>query len=493
MSCVTAIPSGTELLTRRQSNKPAAPPKLPATWTASVLLSPFGDSISPLDHPSQLVVGTIEVTTIATSRWMRTRLYLTQSLQYIDFVFVTLEDDSSHWYWIDSTPLGTINHIYGPFITTVQVPDTTLLPPDTRWGNSYPLMCTSANPAGIACDHWVLKTRGANDHGSWFSFRHDTGHLFRLFSMDSTNPTMIPVLGSFYIANLPSASSVGISTETDRLLNRIRNGESQAVTHFWNPLVTQEDIHRAMAFPLASASCTVADVQAAIPGFVPVPHSVPLPEWTNKTYIEAWALGTDFIPYWLRVCYHWTGTKESKQHAVFVGYGTNPGNNSYLDRSDTCLDTSHTDLPYYKWDDNTSTWALTKCADPIRGVGLPHPDWVTRASGTVSAQITGNPDFGLAAGESLNLIAAESPRGKGELAIFWVWFTGDGAGMLFTEGNYMFPTSHDLQLIDYTRFVCDAPIEDSDFSNPCKSPIASAKTVAIRACGNLTELFTRNS
>jgi hypothetical protein len=488
MATVTPIPSGKELQSQWESNKPAAPPNLPASWTASVLLSPFGDSISPLENPSQLVLGTIEVTTDGKSKWMRTRLYLAQSSKFFDFVFVTFEDETSKWFWSDSTPNGKVNHIYGPFITTVQVPATTLLAPDTPWGNSYPLMCTSNNPTGVACDHWVLPTRGASDHGSWLSFRRDTGNIFRVFAMDSTNATLIPVLGSFYIANLPSMST-GITDETEKLLGRIRNGESKPVKEFWNPLVTQEDIHRAMAFPLAYASCTIADMQAVIPGFVPVPPSVPLPQWTNKTYIEGWTLGTDFIPYWTRVCYQWTGTSDSKQQTVFVGLGLDPGKGNYLERSDNCLDTSHTDQPYLEWDEDNDEWVLKKCQDPIPGVGLPRPDWVARDGGIVAAQISGNRDFGLASGEVLNVIAAELPRGKGELAIFWVWFTGDGAGMLFTEGNYMFPTSHNLQLIDYTRFVRDATFAASDFSNPCQSP-APAATSTVSSHGHVTDLFT---
>ena len=82
-------------------------------------------------------------------------------------------------------------------------------------------------------------------------------------------------------------------------------------------------------------------------------------------------------------------------------------------------------------------------------------------------RIRGNPHFGLAAGETLNLIAAKSPRGHGELAIFWLWFLKNGVGMLFSEGNYMNPLSHNLQVIDYNLFVRDADLTQDDFSNPC--------------------------
>jgi hypothetical protein len=82
-------------------------------------------------------------------------------------------------------------------------------------------------------------------------------------------------------------------------------------------------------------------------------------------------------------------------------------------------------------------------------------------------QIRGNPQFGLAADEKLNLIAAQAPRGGGELAIFWVWFLENGVGMLFSEGNYMNPLSHNLQVIDYNLFMRNAGLTQDDFSNPC--------------------------
>jgi hypothetical protein len=39
--------------------------------------------------------------------------------------------------------------------------------------------------------------------------------------------------------------------------------------------------------------------------------------------------------------------------------------------------------------------------------------------------------------------------------------------MLFSEGNYLNPLSHNLQLIDYNHFVQNAAITQNTFSNPC--------------------------
>ena len=101
-------------------------------------------------------------------------------------------------------------------------------------------------------------------------------------------------------------------------------------------------------------------------------------------------------------------------------------------------------------------------------------------------QIRGNPNFGLATNQTINLIAAELPRGGGELAIFWLWFLENGTGMLFTEGNYMNPLSHNLQLIDYNVFIQNARITQEDFSNPC-APTVSMQQLEI-AHGHLTKL-----
>jgi hypothetical protein len=83
-----------------------------------VLLSPFGDSISPLSEPSQLIVGRIESSFAPSESWMRVTLYLTQSERYCEFVFMTGTDRNqqheSKWYWVDATPNGPCKNVYGP-------------------------------------------------------------------------------------------------------------------------------------------------------------------------------------------------------------------------------------------------------------------------------------------------------------------------------------------------------------------------------------------
>lgn len=473
MTVANPIPSGSKIEAERQSTKPDHIPKLPASWTATLLLSPFGDSISPLPNPSQLVVGTVEILSGSSERWMRVGLYLTQSHRYCEFVFVTATRDGqwqeSKWFWIETSPNGPAKNVYGPFKTTLQVPGPDFLEATgAQWGNSYPLMCNDKNPKGIDCDHWVLPSPGSSDHGSWYTFRKSTGGLFRIFMMDATNPLMVPILGSFYITNVPTFTP-SISDTTKALIEKIKNSAPKAREEYWNPMVTQEDIHRAMAFPLADAPCTPSDVERVVPGFVAKRSGENLPRWSDQTYIEGWTLGTDFIPYFTRVCYLWTGTADSKQQTIFIGFGQTPGQSTYLQRTDTCLDTVGTTQPYYEWDSERNVWRFGRCLEQNPPVGLPHPDWLARDGGIIIGTIRGNSNFGLTADQAINLIAAELPRGGGELAIFWLWFLENGTGMLFTEGNYMNPLSHNLQLIDYNAFIQNAGLTQADFSNPCKS------------------------
>ena len=77
------------------------------------------------------------------------------------------------------------------------------------------------------------------------------------------------------------------------------------------------------------------------------------------------------------------------------------------------------------------------------------------------------------------------------LAIFWLWFLGNGDGMLFTEGNYLNPLSHNLQLIDYNRFVQNADVSQGDFSNPHCAAAEKADRRIIPAHGHATRIAQR--
>jgi hypothetical protein len=487
MSKVNPIPSGPGVQSEREANKPDSVPDLPESWTAKVLLSPFGDANSSLKNYSQLVVGSIEYCWAATEHWMRTRLYLTQDQTYFDFVFISQfhKATTCEWYWIDSTPTGVVNNIYGPLPTGLQIPSPTFFSDMAqagnqdalRWGNRYPLMCTDTKPEGIDCDHWI----GGR---TWYSFRRDTGKLFRILTMDSSNPQAVPILGSYYLANIPTFRPGGLSDSSHELIGKIRKGAvegvSCGVTRDPNLMITQEDIHRAMACPLASESCTLGDIQEVLPGFsVPKPDGVELPTWPKQLYIEGWTLANDAVPYRTRVCYLWTEEDTNrKQQTVLIGQPTDgppdparPSSNAYLGRSDACLSATGTGLANYQSTREKWEWNSNQSGP---GIGVPYPDWVARDNGVVMGQIVGSRDFGLASGETLNLIAVNAGPGD----IFWVWFLRNGVGMMFSEATFNNSFGH-LEVIDYDLFVRDADVKQDDFSGPF--PVAEAATRLLRA------------
>ena len=438
----------TELQARLKRPGASAPPVLPSSWTATVLLSPYGDANPPLANYSQHVIA--EVAYDSALHGMLFDLYLTQDLVHFRWLFL-----AGGWYWMGTSDVAAY---YGPFATPLVTPAANFLSPAVFGGN-WPIM-------GFGCDNWVLPTPNgsqAPDHGSWYSFREDTAGLYRIFTFDSSNPQLIPILGSYYLANFNSFTPAGDTSALASLVKTVKSGTAKAAPGFANPLVTQEDIQSAMANPLASDPCTLADLQSLIAGFVPAPSNVPIPQWTNQTFIEAVTLGMDLIPYPTYVVYWYS---YGQQQSIFIGLGLENGQGNFDLRQDCCLFTTYTDVPQYVWGANG--WTPSCCDGKIPGVGLPVPNWVSADGGVVTSQITGNPNFGLAAGETLNLCQCSLDRGGGSLAIFWVWFTGDQAGVLFTEANFVDPTSHNLQLIDYIKFEQNASwISASDFSDPC--------------------------
>jgi hypothetical protein len=493
MSTINPIPSGAYVQSQWEANKPTSVPILPESWTATVLLSPFGDSSSCLKNYSQLVVGHIECSWTPTESWLRARLYLTRDLTYFDFVFTNRIDkgESRQWYWIDSTPQGVAKNIYGPVTTTLRIPSPTFfsdrIQPGSQyplmWGNKYPLMCTDTNPTGIDCDHWT-------DQQNWYAFRRGTGHLFRILTMEPKNPLLLPILGSYYIANIPTFRPNTVSESSQKLIYSIGEGAAQGVTSDSNPMITQRDIHQAMADPLASAKCTLREIEELLPGFTPMPAEVVIPSWPYQLYIEGWTLGSfEVFPYRTRVCYLWTEDINSKQQSILIGNGGSAlPNTPYLLRADACLNTKGSADALYDWKCDKWVWNDT-LPDP-NGVPLPVPDWVADADGEVMGQIVGNPHFGLGPYETLNLIAAKVDMGGGQLSIFWVWFLENEVGMLFSESSFINSLGH-LQVIDYTRFVRNADVTQGDFSGPFPAAEAAAKLRANVALAHPTILPRR--
>lgn len=303
--------------------------------------------------------------------------------------------------------------------------------------------------------------------------------------MDSANPMMLPLLGAYFIANFESFKT-GVSKESKKLLETVKAGGTVHRRRYWNPMVTQQDVHRALAFPITFAKCTSKDIQKVLPGFTATPPQIPLPTWSDKLFIEGWALALDLIPYRARICYHFTGDDRRKQQSIFIGWGANPGSGSYFKRTDTCLNASGTDMPYFEWNDS-SGWGDPKyCLPFLSEIGPPLPDWPSEDHAVFMGQIRGNANFGLEADQVLNLIAGDIPAPHGELGIFWAWFVDNEVGMLFSEAKFINPLSHTLQLVDYNLFLRDAPIVDSDFSDPCICVQSRPPGPVVNVPGHLT-------
>ncbi len=451
------LPSPADIVKRLKESDPGAPPLLPERWEATVLLTPYGDETSALENYRQLVIADVEYDW--TYGAMVLDLYLTQSLQVFRFFFL-----DGAWYWVEIGAGGTPDTLLGPFATTLQVPGPDLLSKSTYGGNW--------GITGTACNHWVIPTNepGVPAHGSWFATRRSDDSLYRIFTFDSTNALQLPILGAYYLAHLPTFAPLpAASAKLTALVAAARAGKVEAApTGFSNPLVTQNDIQSVMAAPLSPpATCTAADLQALIPGFVAAPSGVTLPVWADRTGIFAMTLGTDFIPYVTLVSYFYS---YGRQQSVFIGLGQEAGQGSYDDRQDCVLYPTYTNVPQYYL--QNGDWAVN-CCSRIPNIGVPRPDWVSAAvqafGGGVAASISGNPDFGLKPDETLNLIDCMMPRDDDVMSLFWVWFNQDQVGVLFSESNYaQSVTAHNLQLIDYLVFVRDADwIDPSSFTDPC--------------------------
>ncbi len=447
----------------------------PVNWQASFVLSPFGDAAPPMNNYDQLVIAeTVCYYDPLVGSFLSVGLYLLEDLQYFNFFF----RDDGRWYWLISTPEGGPTDYYGPFSTALQPPSPGLLS-QALFGGQWPL-------AGTLTDGWVVPTANAETpHGNWISLRTADQALWRVLNLDSDNPMNLPILGSYFMANTSNFTTftpppgVLLPPTLQALLERPPKAEVTPPS----PMVTQRDIQTAMANPLFSAPCTLAQIQALVPGITPPPNPMlPLPQWTNQVYIQGWTIGCDFIPYATQV---WYDYNIPCQRTEFVGYGNVPGQSTYNDRQDTVLYANYTDNPVYQW--QVGAWQFTCCNPVLQGVGAPHPNFLQDADGTIKATIVGNPSFGLQPNETLLITRATMPRPPDPnlgpiLSVFWLWFRADWQGVFFSECNYIDPLDHDLVTIDYVGFVQNAPIDpSSDFPDPCAPNNQPACTSNVQA------------
>ena len=469
-----------ELEAERRSRQPPEPPSLPHHWRASLLLSPFGDGKPPMRNPSQLCVADISYRHAHRVRVLRCRLHLLQDLKYFDWLFVS-GPFGTRWYWLVSKPGCPVTGWHGPFDTPVEVPEPDfLVRRQARFGNAWPI-------SGIMTDGWVVRMDSPPTHGSWFSFRRDNSRLMRLLNIDCGNPLRIPVLGAFFLAHVAEFKA-SAQRELEELCEAVASApQDKAVLN--NPLVTQRDIQSAIANPLSAATCTLAQIQSLIPGLSPPGGGAPgLPQWTDKTFVRGWSIGVHRIPYYTEIYYWWA---RRRQRSMFLGWGPKLDRDSYSYRLDMVLYANYTTQPAYEW--KGQDWENTECVPCIPDIGIPCPDFADM--GNIKATIEGNKHFGLEKGRTLFVIAAEMPRDQDILSVFWLWFTDDQKGVLFSECEIAPELEHALQLIDYVDFEqnADTRVDDTSFADPCYVPACTGEVASAAAMRLVPDIGARKT
>ena len=331
-----AILTPDQLIAQRRQALAQTPPILPLDWNATFILSPFGDATPPMNNYDQLVIADVTCfNDFIAGNGMRVSLYLLEELQYFDFAF-----SGGQWYWLESQPGQEPTNYAGPFPTSLQPLNVGLLA-QAVYGGQWAV-------AGTLTDGWVVPTQNVQpQHGNWYSLRSEDRILWRVLNVDLNNPLNVPILGAYFMVNVSNYTPLPAYLLPPPFVKMLREGKGKAVAGAQSPLVTQRDIQNAMANPIFSASCTLQQIQALVPGITPPPTPMPpLPAWTDQVYIRGWTLGGDYFPYYTQVWYDYT---IPCQRSEFIGFGNNVGQNTYNDRQDTVLYANYTNNPVYQW------------------------------------------------------------------------------------------------------------------------------------------------
>ncbi|HUS52946.1 MAG TPA: hypothetical protein VMY41_02945 [Thermohalobaculum sp.] len=453
-----------------------APPALPGAWTATALLTPYGQYAPAMGAEkkySQLVVAKITYFGGPDLRAMRVGMYLPEDGAYIEWLFVT-KGTLSVWGWVKAAPGGRDQGTLGPFVTTAVVPEADFL---VKAGASYKGYWPLFNQ-----DTWhflaLTSENQGQKYGNWYSF-NNAGNLSRVLNIPADNSLRLPVLGAYFMANTvgfqPLADTSDLVARANALLDPASGGAELEASDYVNPMLTQVDLGNAIANPLWSAPCTLADIQAVLPGYAPLPNW-PLPQWSETVKITGYTLGENTIPFYTEVYY---SNPMQRQRSEFVGWG--PGTaEGYNYRQDTVLYSDYFNDVQYQL--INGQWQKPTChREP--GIGYPRPNFPERMGAVVKGTITGNVEFGLAPGRSLYMTLAEMPRPavkRGQppnVCAFWDWWRDDQSGVIFTESEVSTPPRHNLSVIDYVTFERNAPVGPGDFADPCQTVTAEETSV----------------
>ncbi len=478
--CFT-IPSPRDIQNGLFGNPPSQLPVFPGQWLTVALLTPFGGLTAspPLKTSDELVVARICYdATNAAALYLRTRLYLLESLLYYDFLFLTTPTGQTRWWWLisdpsDPTPSPQPSQMFGPFSTTTQVPTQTFL------GDNQFSYVGTWNVVNQPCDGFCafpgmsdvdkLERRPTGKAGTWFSFLSQTSVPSRIMNVDNTNDFGIPVLGAYYLVNFPTFEpdpSLDLAAVLPVAKDNAPSGAAPSA------MITLQDIQTAMTNPPSGASqmsCTPADIAAVIPG-ISYPQSPPQPPaWTNQMQSFCYMMGQDTYPYYCQVYYDYTVNKE--QISVFVTQDT-PG--QYNSRQDMVLPLGTVGPALnYEWNAASSQW-VPSCYSPGGGiVPMSVPDFVSAAGGLCRAVIQDNPYFG---DGQVTIWSVMLSGNKSNWSDFWYWFDSQQRGVVFS----LAPASS-LTMIDYQTFVQNPTFAACIFDEPTSGlPVCSDSVVERR-------------
>ena len=465
-------PGASEVRERYRLGDAVAPPTFPAAWRTPFILNPFGNSTPPLGQSyDQLVLA--DVTYAADWQgWggagMLVDLYLLETLICVSFFFRNMPDGATQWWWLCRTiPGGPIRNSYGPFPTSLRVPNQAFLQPggyDAQWGGHWTAALRASN-------HYVVPTAPQGQKfGSWFMVDPSSVGAsipLRVANIGADNALRLPVLGAYFLALSSGRNLLGGEPVPDIGPGLGRNLDAPA--GYGNPLVTQKDLQAAFANPLCSCACTAADIAALVPGLEATP-SWPLPEWSNQVYIEGTTIGESLLCYPTTVFYNdllanpsAPSSEPGRQLSRFINFSAD-GTGELDQRQDELLGSASGHANQYRWDQGG--WQAY-CQQPIPGIGYARRNFPALSGSSVKGCIRGNADFGIGPGHALYFVVSGPMPRPGTASIFWWWFMDDQTGVLFSECELATPPDHALSIIDYAEFQRDATwIDESCFPDP---------------------------
>lgn len=418
-------------------------PEFPSAWNAQLLLTPFGGSgHAATGANDQLLVANINVdTTRPGLHLMRANLYLLESLQYFDFLFVTTQD-KTQWYWLVSDParpnLGP-RAAFGPFDTSAVVLTRDFL---KQRGFVYE---GSWRVVKGKCHNFTESDAGAV--GTHFSFRSDGGELRRITNIDPTNPYRTALIGAYFLLSTADFKD-GPSCDLMDVFEFCRGNARP--TQPPSPMVTQDDVNAAFAHPPngEQTPCSMKDINAVVGGLsVPDAGAIEPPVWNDTVEIFCYMLAKQSPTFYSRIWYDWN---YGCQLAVFV-YGPR---GTYDTRLDEYLPKGFVGPSFtLAWKQNTWT---PDCVDFTGGdVPMPVPNFVSAGQGRCRGRIS-NSDL---APENITIwsvaLADDSGVWTGN---FWYWFDDRARSVVFSLAP-----PHELTLVDYQDFKPGVEIDPAIF------------------------------